>query len=357
MSDNFQKQVQSGSSASGRVGGAILVTGGTGYIGSHTVVDLLNNNFDVVSIDSNIRSKPVTVSRIESITGKRIANYPIDLCNKEAVRKVFQESNFSGIIHFAALKSVPESVEKPLLYYRNNLISLINLLELADEFGVRDFVFSSSCSVYGNTSDLPVTENTPFAPAESPYAHTKQIGEEIIRAHSKISKGKFVLLRYFNPVGAHESGKLGEDTTDVITAVVPRITGTAMGKYPQFTVFGNDYDTRDGTCVRDYIHVMDIANAHTKAVQYLQNDMQQQAVEVFNLGTGNGVTVLEAIQSFERVSGKKLNYRLGERRAGDVISIYANNEKARTMLGWNIERNLDTMMHTAWQWEQQLANE
>lgn len=340
-----------------QTGKKILVTGGTGYIGSHTVVDLLNNGFDVVSIDSNIRSKPITVNRIENITGKRIVNYPIDLCDKEAARKVFTENNFSGIIHFAALKSVPESVEKPLLYYRNNLLSLINLLELANEFGVHNFVFSSSCSVYGNTTELPVTENTPFAPPESPYAHTKQIGEEMIRAHSTTSKSKFILLRYFNPVGAHESGMLGEDTTDVITAVVPRITGTAIGKYPEFTVFGNDYDTRDGTCVRDYVHVMDIANAHTKALQYLQSNKITQAVEVFNLGTGIGVTVLEAIESFERVSGKKLHYRIGGRRAGDVVAIYANNEKARNILGWKIERNLDTMLQTAWQWEQTLAKE
>lgn len=335
--------------------GAILVTGGTGYIGSHTVVDLLNNNFDVISIDSNVRSKAITVDRIKSITGKVVINYAIDLCDKEATRKVFQEDNIAGIIHFAALKSVPESVETPLLYYRNNIDSLLNLLELAEEFGVKDFVFSSSCSVYGNTKELPVTEETPFGIAESPYAHTKQIGEEIIRAHAKKSNGRFVLLRYFNPVGAHESGKLGEDTTDVITAVVPRITGTAIGKYASFIIFGNDYDTRDGTCVRDYIHVMDIAAAHTNSIQYLQDNKQDIAVDVFNLGTGNGVTVLEAVQSFEKVSGQKLNYSLGPRRAGDVISIYANNSKACNLLGWKITRSLDDMMSTAWEWEKKLA--
>jgi UDP-glucose 4-epimerase len=333
----------------------ILVTGGTGYIGSHTVVDLLNNNYDVVSIDSNIRSKEITVNRIESITGKHITNYKIDLCDKAATRQVFQENNIVGIIHFAALKSVPESVEKPLLYYRNNINSLINLLELAEEFAVKHFVFSSSCSVYGNTKDLPVTEETPFGVAESPYAHTKQIGEDIIRAHAKKSATRFVLLRYFNPVGAHESGKLGEDTTDIITAIVPRITGTAIGKYPTFTIFGNDYDTRDGTCVRDYIHVMDIANAHTKALRYLNNGKQHPAVEVFNLGTGNGVTVLEAVQSFEKVSGLKLNYTIGPRRPGDVVSIYANNSKACHILGWKITRSLDDMLSTAWKWEKMLA--
>lgn len=333
----------------------ILVTGGTGYIGSHTVVDLLTAGFEVISIDSNIRSKAVTLNRIEVITGKRIVNYPIDLCDKEATRTVFQENEISGIIHFAALKSVPESVDKPLLYYKNNIDSLVNLLQLAEEFGVKDFVFSSSCSVYGNAQDLPVTEDTPFGAAESPYAHTKQIGEEIIRAHAKRSNGRFMLLRYFNPVGAHESGLLGEDTTDVITAVVPRITGTAIGKYAEFTIFGHDYDTRDGSCIRDYIHVMDIANAHTKALQYLSRQNIGGTVEVLNLGTGNGVTVLEAIQSFERISGEKLNYKLGPRRPGDVVSIYANNNKAVTALGWQISRDLDTMMRTAWVWEKKMA--
>ena len=333
----------------------ILVTGGCGYIGSHTIVDLLDNGFEVVSIDNNIRSKAETVERIFSITGKHIKNYAVDLCDIEATRKIFQENKFDGIIHFAALKSVPESVDKPLLYYKNNLESLINLLELSGEFGVNNFVFSSSCSVYGNAKDLPVTEDTAFEKAESPYAHTKQIGEDIITAYAKKSACNFILLRYFNPVGAHESGKLGEDSTDVVTAVVPRITGMAIGKFASFTVFGTDYDTRDGSCIRDYIHVMDIANAHTKAVQYLQSAVDKQSVEVFNLGTGNGVTVLEAIKSFEKVSGQKLDYKLGPRRAGDVVSIYANNNKAVTKLNWQIKRDLDTMMQTAWVWEKFLA--
>lgn len=339
--------------------GKILVTGGCGYIGSHTIVDLLDNGFDVVSIDSNVRSKATVVDLIYNITGKRIKNYQVDLCDKEATRKVFQENKFDAIIHFAALKSVPESVEKPLLYYRNNLDSLLNLLELTVEFGIKNFVFSSSCSVYGNTTQLPVTEETPFGNAESPYARTKQMSEEIIQDFSKKAGIKFILLRYFNPVGAHESGKLGEDSTDVITAMVPRITGTAIGKFAAFTVFGTDYDTRDGSCIRDYIHVMDIASAHTKAVEYLSIEVSDtskcQTPEVFNLGTGNGVTVLEAIKSFEKVSGEKLNYKLGERRAGDVVSIYADNNKAVSKLNWNIQRDLDTMMQTAWVWEKHLA--
>jgi len=333
----------------------ILITGGCGYIGSHTAVDLLENNFDIVIIDNNIRSKPGTTQLISKISGKPVTNHCVDLCDKEATRDVLkQEGKIDGIIHFAALKSVPESVDKPLLYYHNNLGSLVNLLELSAEFGIKDFVFSSSCSVYGNTTDLPVTEETPLGKAESPYARTKQIGEDIIRDCSKISDMRFVLLRYFNPVGAHASGNLGEDTTDVITAVVPRITGTALGKFKEFAVFGNDYDTRDGTCIRDYIHVMDIANAHTKALQYLMEGRNENKCEVFNLGTGNGVTVLEAIQSFEKVSGVKLNWKFSPRRAGDVVSIYANNNKAVTKLGWQIKRDLDTMMRTAWLWDKKL---
>ena len=333
----------------------ILITGGCGYIGSHTVVDLLENNFEVVIIDNNLRSKPTTTQLISKISGASVKNHQVDLCDKEAVSGVLkQEGKIDGIIHFAALKSVPESVDKPLLYYHNNLDSLINLLELSAEFGIKDFVFSSSCSVYGNTTELPVTEETPLGSAESPYARTKQIGEDIIRDFSKISDGRFILLRYFNPVGAHESGELGEDTTDVITAVVPRITGTALGKFKEFAVFGNDYDTRDGTCIRDYIHVMDIANAHTKALQYLMEGRNENKCEVFNLGTGNGVTVLEAIQSFEKVSGVKLNWKFSPRRPGDVVSIYANNNKAVTKLGWQIKRDLDTMMRTAWLWDKKL---
>lgn len=334
----------------------ILITGGCGYIGSHTVVDLLENNFDVVIIDNNLRSKPGTTQLISKISGKPVTNHRVDLCDKAATREVLQQQGkIDGIIHFAALKSVPESVEKPLLYYHNNLDSLINLLELSAEFGIKDFVFSSSCSVYGNATELPVTEQTPLGAAESPYARTKQIGEDIIRDFSKISDGRFVLLRYFNPVGAHESGELGEDTTDVITAVVPRITGTALGKFKEFAVFGNDYDTRDGTCIRDYIHVMDIANAHTKALQYLMGGRNENKCEVFNLGTGNGVTVLEAIQSFEKVSGVKLNWKFSPRRPGDVVSIYANNNKAVTKLGWHIKRDLDTMMRTAWIWDKKMS--
>jgi UDP-glucose 4-epimerase len=330
----------------------ILVTGGCGYIGSHTVIDLVENGFDVVSIDNCSNSQPQTMQSVSKIVGKSITNYAIDLCDFDAVKKVFDENNFTGVIHFAAFKSVPESVEKPLAYYHNNLTSLTNLLRLTEAYGVKHFVFSSSCSVYGNATDLPVTEATAFQQAESPYAHTKQIGEEIIKAQAKVSANKYILLRYFNPVGAHESGLIGENPTVVVTAVVPRITGFAIGKFSSFSVFGTDYPTRDGTCVRDYIHVMDIANAHTKALQFSIAEKSKSNCEVFNLGTGNGVTVLEAIESFERVSATKLNYTKAPRREGDVVAIYANNDKAKQLLGWNPSRSLDDMMNTAWVWEQ-----
>lgn len=332
----------------------ILVTGGCGYIGSHTIVDLLDNGFDVVSIDNNIRSHASVMNKVEQITGKKVINYSIDLCDKEKVNSFFEiEKDISGIIHFAALKSVPESVENPLLYYHNNIASLVNILEAAKTNNIANFVFSSSCSVYGNTSVLPVAEDTPFQKAECAYAHTKQIGEEMIQSFSKITKGNFILLRYFNPVGAHETALIGEDIIGIPTNVIPRITGTAFGKYDEMNIWGGDYPTRDGTCVRDYIHVMDIANAHTKAIQYLLAGRSKNACEVFNLGTGNGVTVLEAIHSFEKVSGVKLNYSIGPRRDGDVVEIYADNTKAKKVLGWEITRDLDNMMLTAWRWQQQ----
>jgi UDP-glucose 4-epimerase len=283
----------------------VLVTGGCGYIGSHTICDLDVHDFEVLSLDSYLRSNADTISRINKITQQKIENYSLDLCDKEALFSFFSEhKNIDGIIHFAALKSVPESVEQPLLYYKNNLDSLLNLLAACNEFDIKHFVFSSSCSVYGNVEKLPVTEATPMGEAECPYAHTKQIGEQIIEHFAKVSKTKFVLLRYFNPVGAHTSNLIGENPVGMVYNVVPRITGTAIGKFEKLMVFGHDYPTRDGTCIRDYIHVMDIAHAHTLALQFLSKSETLQAVPIFNLGTGNGVTVLEAIQSFEKVSGK-----------------------------------------------------
>jgi UDP-glucose 4-epimerase len=330
----------------------VLVTGGCGYIGSHTIVDLINNGFDVVSVDSNIRSSTQLLDGVEKITGKKIRNYKVDLCNLEDTHAVFHENrDIVGVIHFAALKTVPESVADPLFYFHNNLSSLVNVLKCVKEFNIPNLVFSSSCSVYGNATELPVVEATPLKEAQSPYARTKQMGEQMIQDYSRVNDTQSILLRYFNPVGAHPSALIGELPLGRPDNLVPVITQTAIGKIPKLTVFGHDYDTRDGSCIRDYIHVMDIANAHTKALQYLLDQKNTDNCEIFNLGTGNGVTVLEAIKAFEKISGVKLNYELGPRRPGDVIAIYANNTKAKESLGWEPNIGIEDMMRTAWQWE------
>lgn len=335
----------------------VLVTGGCGYIGAHTIVDLINHGFDVVSVDSNIRSTTQLLDGVEKITGKKVRNYKVDLCNLEDTHAVFHENrDIVGVIHFAALKTVPESVADPLLYFHNNLTSLINVLKCIKEFNVPNFVFSSSCSVYGNTTALPVVEETPLGEAQSPYARTKQMGEQIIEDYSRVNGTQSILLRYFNPVGAHPSGLIGELPLGKPDNLVPVITQTAIGKIPKLTVYGADYDTRDGSCVRDYIHVTDIANAHTKAMQYLIDHKNTSNCEIFNLGTGNGVTVLEAIKAFEKISGIKLNYTTGPRRPGDVIEIYANNSRAKEKLGWTPEIGIEDSMRTAWQWEVSLRN-
>lgn len=333
----------------------ILVTGGSGYIGSHTIVDLIDNGYNVISVDNNSRSNPAMLEGIERITGKKVKNYKVDLCNFDDTFAIFQENeDIEGIIHFAAFKAVGESVEKPLLYFENNLTSLINLLKCVQEFKTPFFVFSSSCTVYGNPDEIPVTEQTPPKPAESPYGYTKQMGEQIINEFAKSSGTQCILLRYFNPVGAHPSIHIGEMPLGRPQNLVPAITQTAIGILPKMTVYGNDYNTRDGSCIRDFIHVSDIAHAHTLAIKYLEEDKNDSLCEVFNLGTGNGVTVLEAIQSFEKVSGVHLNYEIGPRRAGDVIAIYANNNQAKEKLGWKPKFSLDEMMLTAWEWEQRL---
>jgi len=334
----------------------ILVTGGCGYIGGHTIVDLMQNGFDVISVDNLSRGSIKMLQGIERIVGRPIKNYKVDLCNLDDIEAIFLEhSDLVGIIHFAAFKSVPESVNEPLTYFRNNLNSLINILQCAEDFDVDNFVFSSSCSVYGNATQLPVSEDVPLAEPESPYARTKQMGEAICRDFTNLHKDfNTILLRYFNPVGAHPSGKIGE-FQDLSENVVPVITGTAIGKRPSMSVFGNDYPTRDGSCVRDYIHVSDIAHAHTRALQYIIEDRNKSNCEIFNLGTGNGVSVLELIDAFERVSGEKLNYKIAPRRAGDVVEIYANNNKAFKELGWKADIGLDEMMDTAWKWEKTLA--
>ena len=337
----------------------ILVTGGCGYIGSHTIVDLIANGFEVICVDNNVRSSPRILEGVEKITGKKIKNYKVDLQNYDDTCAIFQENeNIAGIIHFAAYKAVGESVEQPLMYFENNLVSLINLLKCVQEFDIPHFVFSSSCTVYGNPDEIPVTELTPPKPAESPYGYTKQMGEQIINEFSKATPlTRSILLRYFNPVGAHPSILIGEMPIGRPANLVPAITQTAIGKLPQMTVYGDDYPTRDGSCMRDFIHVCDIAHAHTLAIQYMLDKKMTKPAEVFNLGTGNGVTVLEAIKAFEKVSGVKLNYHIGPRRPGDVVAIYANNDLAKHQLGWQTEFGLEDMMSTAWKWEQKLKTD
>ncbi|SDD82277.1 UDP-glucose 4-epimerase GalE [Niabella drilacis] len=336
----------------------ILVTGGCGYIGSHTIVDLIENGYEVISVDNNSRSQPFILENVEKITGKSVKNYKVDLCNFDDTHAIFEENpDITGIIHFAAYKAVGESVEMPLVYYENNLNSLINILKCARDFDTPYFVFSSSCTVYGNPDHIPVVETTPTKPAESPYGATKQMGEQILTDFAKVFDTNVIALRYFNPVGAHPSIQIGELPIGRPQNLIPAITQTAIGKLPKMTVHGADYDTRDGSCLRDFIHVSDIAHAHTLAIQYLETIKNKSNYEIFNLGTGNGVTVLEAIQSFEKVSGVKLNYEIGPRRPGDVIAIYANNDHAVKSLGWDIKYGLDDMMRTAWEWEQKLAKD
>lgn len=337
---------------------SIIVTGGAGYIGSHTIIELLQQTtFTIVSIDNFSNSTSETYDRIEKITGKKIKNFEIDLCDYQALEKVMNQiENPVGIIHFAAYKAVGDSVIDPLSYYHNNIESLVNLLKVSKKNNINSFIFSSSCSVYGNVEKLPVTENTPFGAAESPYAHTKQIGEDILTNYVKSTTDfKAVLLRYFNPVGAHNTGLNGELSKDRPNNLVPFITQSAAGILPPLTVHGNDYDTRDGSCIRDYIHVSDIADAHVKALNYVLENKQKDRTSIFNLGTGKGVSVFEAITSFEKVSQQKLQYSVGPRRAGDVVQIYANNDLAKQELGWVPKYNLDDMMLSAWKWQMHLS--
>lgn len=335
----------------------ILITGGAGYIGSHTIIEILENtNWEVISIDNYSSSSEKTYQRIEKITGKKVTYYNIDLTNFSLTEKVFEENtDIAGIIHFAAFKSVPESVENPLMYYHNNLNSLINILKCQAKYNIPNLIFSSSCSVYGNLTELPVTETTPLNKPESPYAYTKQIGEKMVDDFIKTNANlKAISLRYFNPVGAHKSGLNGEVPIARPNNLVPYITQTAIGKLEQLTVFGGDYATNDGTCIRDYVHVCDIASAHVKALQKLVEDKNFEQHSIINLGTGVGVSVLEAIKAFEKVSNQKLNYKIGPRRAGDVEAIYANNTKAKELINWTPKFNIDEMMLSAWLWEQNL---
>ncbi len=331
----------------------ILVTGGCGYIGSHTLVDLIENGYEVISVDNNSRSSEAILNGVKDISGKEVKNYAVDLCDFDKTKAIFDENpDIKGIVHFAAYKTVPESVEHPLRYYRNNLYSLINLLDLTRDYKVPNFIFSSSCSVYGNVEDLPVTEETTLVRPQSPYGNTKKIGEEIIEDFSKVCDSKFIALRYFNPIGAHPSAQIGETPFLPPQNLMPIITETAIGKREKMYVFGTDYPTRDGSCVRDYIHVVDIAHAHTLALDHLQKNLHSDNYDVYNIGTGNGVSVLEILQSFEKATGKKLNYELKERRPGDAIAVFANKNKISEKIGWEPQYSLEDMMRTSWAWEE-----
>ena len=334
----------------------ILVTGGTGYIGSHTAVELINSGYEVVIIDNLSNSSENVLDGIVEITGTRPIFENFDLCDYNKTDSFFaKHRDIKAIIHFAASKAVGESVEKPLLYYRNNLQSLINILELMGKYGVSNLAFSSSCTVYGQPEKLPVTEQSPILPAESPYGNTKQISEEIIREtlHSN-SALNAIALRYFNPVGAHESALIGELPLGVPANLIPFVTQTAAGIREQLSVFGEDYDTPDGTAIRDYIHVVDLARAHVIAVERMINQKQKSNYEVFNLGTGNGYSVLDVIKAFESSTGVKLNYKIVARRAGDIEQVWADTSFANKELGWKAALNIDSMMSSAWKWQQTL---
>lgn len=334
----------------------ILITGGLGYIGSHTVVELQNAGFETVIIDNLSNSSLEVLDGIERITGKRPAFEKIDLKDKKTVEKFFRENtDINGIIHFAASKAVGESMQKPLNYYENNVGSLVYLLQNCSSIQDFSFIFSSSCTVYGQADKLPVTENAAVKKAFSPYGNTKQICEEIIEDTCHVNHDfKAISLRYFNPIGAHESAEIGELPLGVPQNLVPYITQTALGIREQLSVFGDNYRTKDGTCIRDYIHVVDLAKAHVVALSRLMENKNKSNYEVFNIGTGTGSTVIEVIESFERVSGKKLNYKITTRREGDVRAAFADTTKANQELGWKAEKTLDDAMASAWKWEQKI---
>ncbi|MDR2916764.1 MAG: UDP-glucose 4-epimerase GalE [Tannerella sp.] len=335
----------------------ILVTGGTGYIGSHTTVELQNAGYEVVIIDNLSNSNMNVLDGIEKITGIRPVFSQTDCNDQKAVEKVIADNpGILGIIHFAASKAVGESVQKPLLYYRNNLVSLINLLELMPQHNIKGLVFSSSCTVYGQPDILPVTEDAPIKPAMSPYGNTKQINEEIIR--DTIYAGapfKSIMLRYFNPIGAHPSAEIGELPIGVPQNLVPFLTQTAAGIRPELSVFGDDYDTPDGSCIRDYINVVDLAKAHVIAIDRMLGDKSKDNLEIFNLGTGNGVSVLELINTFEKATGVKVPHKIVGRREGDIEKVWANPKHANEVLGWKAQETLEDTLRSAWKWQQKLA--
>ncbi len=331
----------------------ILVTGGLGYIGSHTVVELQSAGYDVVVIDNLDNATEEVKDRIVSVTGRSIDLVIGDVNDEITMDQLFQEHDFYGVIHFAAHKAVGESVDHPIKYYQNNVSGLITLLGAMDKYGVQNLIFSSSCTVYGIAEDLPVTEDTPIKSAESPYGTTKIIGEEIIQDYAKHKNIKTILLRYFNPVGAHPSAQIGELPNGIPSNLVPYITQTAAGIREQLVIHGNDYNTSDGTCIRDYIHVVDLAKAHVKAMTFA--DKMTSSVDVFNVGTGNGSTVLEVVQAFEERCNVPLNYRIGPRRDGDVEQIFADTQKINQVIQWQAEYDLHDMMYHAWMWQKSIS--
>lgn len=335
----------------------ILVTGGTGFIGSHTVVELQQEGYEVIIVDNLSNSSADVLDNITRITGIKPAFEEFDLSDRSKTADFFRRNkDINGIIHFAAFKAVGESMEKPIEYYQNNVVSLLNILENMKAYGIRDMVFSSSCTVYGQPDELPVTEKAPIKQAWSPYGNTKQMCEEILRFTTSALPIRTIALRYFNPIGAHESVLIGELPLGVPNNLVPFITQTAIGLRKVLSVFGDDYDTPDGTAIRDYIHVVDIAKAHLVAIQRMIGEKGKSDLEIFNLGTGNGSSVLEVIHSFERVSGEKLNYQIMPRRSGDVEKVWADTRFANEELGWKAELSLDEMMASAWKWEKALAS-
>lgn len=336
----------------------ILVTGGAGYIGSHTIVELVAQGYnEIISVDNYLNSDPSTYGRIEEITGKRIDHFNVDLASRSATQNLFETIEIDAIIHFAALKSVPESVEQPALYYQNNLNALLNILECMEAKNINKLIFSSSCSIYGNPDKLPVTEDSPFGKAESPYARSKQMGERIIEDFCKVHPNFSALsLRYFNPVGAHTSSLIGELQSERPTNLVPAITQTVAKLKKELIIFGKDYPSADGTCIRDYIHVSDIADAHVKGIGYLNARKDTINYQVINLGSGTGTTTLEMVNAFEKTTGLKVNFTFGDRREGDVFAIYANNEKAKKELAWKAKFNIEEMLGSAWNWQEHQMN-
>lgn len=335
----------------------VLISGGAGYIGSHTAVELINAGYDAVIIDNLSNSEKEAVDGIRKITGKEVVFEIVDTCDKTALRGIFEKHAFDSVIHFAAYKAVGESMAEPLMYYQNNLVSFMNIVEMMKEFGRPNILFSSSATVYGEAGTLPVTEQTPRQPATSPYGNTKQIAEDILRDCCRAYEGVHgIALRYFNPIGAHPSALIGELPRGVPNNLVPFITQTAAGIRPMLNIFGNDYDTPDGTCLRDYIDVVDLAKAHVAAVDRMTSGKMADKYEIFNIGTGRPVSVLELVSTFEKVNGLKLPYRIVDRRPGDVPAVWAETSRANEVLGWKAERTLDETLCCAWQWEKHIRN-